>query len=121
MSDCRRGCRRASHYWISSLLALGLAILAGCQMAPQGSAPPGINSQETSISDAERKDRSERIRDYFREQQKRRNVVATTVTRSGQTIDWIRADAQVDGGKLASPPMDKPAEDPTLVLNNPYF
>jgi hypothetical protein len=59
------------------------------------------------ISDAELQTRRLRIRTYFKEKQERFEVVATTVTESGQTIDWIRPESQVPGGVLATAP-DKP-------------
>ena len=104
-TDCNRERRlHAGFGWQPALLSLVLCFIAGCQTTPTG--PPGYetDSDQTSISDFERKERSDRIRAYFQEQAKRRDVVATTVTRSGETIDWIRPESQVEGGRLAPPP-----------------
>lgn len=83
---------------------LGMVLLiAGCSL--HGSKPGGgEGGEEISISDAEWAARSDRIRAYFAEKLKQRNIVATTVTRSGQTIDWIRPESQVSSGRLALPP-----------------
>ncbi len=44
------------------------------------------------------------LRDYLAERRGRLNIVATTVTESGQVIDWIPRDSQVANGRVASPP-----------------
>lgn len=51
----------------------------------------------------------------------RPDVVATTKTKSGQTIDWIRPESQVPGGKLATPPSEDIDEiiQPKSDLDNP--
>jgi hypothetical protein len=41
---------------------------------------------------------------YFEARQSRLHVVRTTRTPSGQTLDWINAESQVLGGRLATPP-----------------
>jgi hypothetical protein len=101
------------------LLATSL-LISGCAVH---SATPGDRSgkEEESIGAAERTVRSDRIRGYFAEKLKRRQVVATTVTRSGQTIDWIRPETQVPGGRLALPPaIETRIADPG-VYRNPFL
>jgi len=46
------------------------------------------------------------IVEYFRRRQAKLapSVVATTRTASGQTLDWVPAESQVAGGRIASPP-----------------
>src|SRR5262249_55959572 len=41
---------------------------------------------------------------YFEQRRKRLQVVATTQTRCGQIIDWIRRDSQHPSGTIATPP-----------------
>jgi hypothetical protein len=41
---------------------------------------------------------------YFEARQRRLNVVRTTQTPSGQTLDWINVASQVFGGRIATPP-----------------
>ena len=90
-------------------LAFGIpGLLAGCVSTPVGTSTDG-DSQATSISAAERATRSERIRAYFAEKAKRSDVVATTRTPSGQTLDWIRPESQVEGGRIAEPPVQEHA------------
>ena len=103
------------------LLSLVLCLVAGCQAVPAGQTQPGYDSDETSLSDAERKERSDRIRDYFQEQLKRRGIVATTLTRSGQTIDWIRRESQVEGGRLALSPSADVRLSAPYESRNPYL
>jgi len=57
-------------------------------------------------------ERADRIRAYFKERQARLQVVATTETRSGQILDWIKRESQVEGGELSEPPLDKDDEVP---------
>ncbi len=102
-------CSKRARAWLKcSVLPLLLCLVAGCETVPTG---PTV---ETSISDAERKERSDRIRDYFQERLKARGIVATTVTRSGQTIDWIRIESQVEGGRIAAAPT------PEVRTSSPY-
>ena len=76
---------------------------------------------ETTLSTTERNIRGERIRTYFTDKLKRRQVVASTMTSSGQKIDWIRPESQVPGGRLATPPEREPeAKDPG-TFKNPFF
>jgi hypothetical protein len=101
------------------LLVVTLSLVAGCRSTKviDGSQP----KEELSISAAERKERSDRIRTYFVEKLKRRQVVATTRTRSGQTIDWIRPETQVAGGRLAiAPAIETSAKDPG-EFRNPFL
>jgi hypothetical protein len=102
------------------LFVCAMSILAGCQV-PVERTLSGADSQELSITNAERQQRSDRIRAYFEEQLKRREIVATTTTRSGQTIDWIRRESQVEGGRIATPPnLDVRASAPGQS-RNPYL
>jgi hypothetical protein len=46
------------------------------------------------------------ITDYFERRHARLNVVATTTTPRGQTLDWIPIESQVESGTIAEPPPD---------------
>jgi hypothetical protein len=76
--------------------------------APQQ--PPSPTKPPETISDAELRDRQDRIRKYFEERHQRRKIVATTVTDSGQIIDWIRPESQTPDGVIAESPAFKPEE-----------
>jgi hypothetical protein len=92
----------------ATLVLLVGGLFAGCASTAAGSG--SADTQETRpISAAEREARSERIRAYFAAKAKRFDVVATSVTPSGQTLDWIRPESQVDGGRLAKPPLNESA------------
>ena len=49
---------------------------------------------------------------FFEKQRESLDVVKTTQTRGGQTLDWIPVESQVEGGMIATPPPH--AEMPTL-------
>lgn len=51
----------------------------------------------------------EEWRAHFAARAARREVVATTKTPSGQTLDWVPIDSQVKRGKVATPPSDSSA------------
>jgi hypothetical protein len=44
---------------------------------------------------------------WFQERRARLEIVTTTQTPKGQTLDWIPIESQVPGGKIASPPPPK--------------
>lgn len=106
---------------ILCLLLVTSGLIAGCEKS-LGQYGTKQGYEEKSISAVEREARSIRIRGYFEEKLKRRQIVATTVTRSGQTIDWIRPETQVSDGRLALPPANETAriEDPG-VYRNPFL
>jgi hypothetical protein len=92
---------RSSIAFLIALVSVSLA-LSGCSIL-RGGGGKGDDERPT-ISAAELKIRQERIRAYFGAKRKKREILATTVTESGQILDWIRPESQVDGGKLAKPP-----------------
>src|SRR5262245_11399749 len=55
--------------------------------------------------------------EYFERRRERLRVVATTVTPSGQTLDWIPIESQMPGGKIASLP-PPPTEPPELDVTS---
>jgi len=77
-----------------TVLAVFAPLLAGCILWPGGQ------------GDRELEKRRNRIRKYFEERQSQRDIVATTVTESGQTIDWIRPESQTSSGIIEDPPDD---------------
>jgi hypothetical protein len=102
---------------MATVLAIFLLGLPGCTKSK-------IPVSE-ELSSAEYDKRRLRIIEFFsqRREQMRPNVVATTKTKSGQTIDWIRPESQVPGGKLATPPSEDFDEvtQPKSDLDNPYL
>jgi hypothetical protein len=48
--------------------------------------------------------RIEEIHQYLRDRYARREVVARTVTRSGQELDWVPIESQTADGQVATPP-----------------
>ena len=56
------------------------------------------------ISKPDYKTIKEEIQDYFADCARRRQVVATTRTPSGQTLDWVPIESQIKRGKIAEPP-----------------
>ena len=52
------------------------------------------------LSSAEYEKRRSQILDFFSIRQTRSEIIATTKTRSGQIIDWIKPESQVAGGKF---------------------
>lgn len=86
---------------------------------PEGAAQtPG---REAPPTEADLRVRRDLIRSHFDERTKRRQVVATTVTKSGQTIDWIRAESQVPSGRLAVPPDVAPSPKDPGKPANPFL
>jgi hypothetical protein len=47
---------------------------------------------------------SAELAEYFQARRQRLDVLATTTTPSGQTIDWIRRESQTPDGEIAEPP-----------------
>ena len=88
----------------------------------QGCTKPSMKEPKV-LSRAEYERRRMRIIDFFAKRQMRYDIVATTRTKSGQIIDWIRPESQVPGGKVATPPSEKSTEieKPESVLDNPYL
>ncbi|MGH8082817.1 MAG: neprosin family prolyl endopeptidase [Lysobacter sp.] len=58
------------------------------------------------MSAVEYEQRKTRIVQFFEKQRAGYQAVATTRTKSGQTIDWIRPQSQVADGVIATPPSD---------------
>jgi hypothetical protein len=101
---------------IKGFILVGLVIgIAGCTVMG--------NTDSGKISNAEYQVRRDRIIDYFNKRQKRYEVVATTTTRSGQIIDWIKPETQVPGGRLATPPTEGAMEvrKAKTTRDNPYL
>ena len=86
---------------------MGFAIIISSMIAntPFTEAQPAANPE---LSQAELKNRRDRIRRFFHDRLQRHDVVATTVTPSGQKIDWIRPESQTADGRLATPPDQPP-------------
>jgi hypothetical protein len=61
--------------------------------------------------DREAAERLAEIRQYFEDLYARRNVIARTMTTSGQELDWVPAESQA-AGALAEPPELDPTEPP---------
>ena len=83
------------------LLMLSAAFISGCASTEQ---PP---ETPVPITEEELQERRERIRQYFEEKQSQRDIVATTVTESGQIIDWIYPESQTTDGVISQPPEEE--------------
>lgn len=81
-----------------SALLIGLAVF--------GLMVIGCISWPPYQDDKELRERRDRIRKYFEERKQRREIVATTTTESGQTIDWIWPESQTSDGLIESAPDD---------------
>jgi hypothetical protein len=95
-----------------SLLAGACAALVNCTDGPQ--TPPVAQALSNAVSNrpspGEIEARKARIRAYFAAKASEVPKVATTVTRKGQTLDWILPESQLPAGtKLAAPPGLPPA------------
>ncbi|MGH7791427.1 MAG: hypothetical protein ACREOB_03845, partial [Thermodesulfobacteriota bacterium] len=102
-------------YFIITVLTLFLLGIQGCTKST-------ITVTE-EISRAEYEKRRLQIIEFFSKRQTRYEVVATTKTKSGQIIDWIKPESQVPGGRIAAPPPEQFAEirKPISELENPYL
>ena len=71
----------------------------------------------------EYEERKNRIIEYFDKRVNRYEVVATTKTKSGQIIDWIKPQSQIPDGKLAKPPERQKVDVvlPSKAIDNPYL
>lgn len=97
------------------LLSAVLIFLNGCAL---------VDKEESGkISKDEYNARRVRITNYFDNLQKRYEVIATTTTKSGQIIDWIKPESQVPGGKIATPPTENAMKISRheTELENPYL
>ncbi len=100
--------------WTSST---GAAMAGGTMQMDAGwlewlswSGPARLYCIDGQLSEAEINTRRDRIRSHFAERLAQMGVVATTVTQSGQTIDWIWRDPQSSDGFIATPPGVVPPE-----------
>jgi len=86
-----------------ALLPCALASLATGQERPELNIGdlPGLLPEAAQPQDPAQR---EQLRAYLAGRRARLEIVATTVTDSGQVIDWIRPESQVPGGRLATPP-----------------
>jgi hypothetical protein len=88
---------------------------------------PGCLSSTTIVPEelntSEYEKRRQRIIEFFSKRQMGYDVVATTTTKSGQIIDWIKPESQVPDGKVATAPPEKSSEieKPKSALDNPYL
>ena len=109
--------------------AFALVALLGCANEPRISAGAGKESEiagkgpdsATTLSSYELEARRARILRYFEERRTRYQVVATTRTKTGQLIDWIKPESQVRGGRIATPPMELASSAPKGHVDNPYL
>lgn len=58
------------------------------------------------------------IVDYFERRRERLEIVATTTTPSGQTLDWVPIESQLPEGEILAPP-PQPLEPPDGVVASP--
>lgn len=72
-----------------------------------------------ALSQREYEIRRQRIIDFFEARRKRYDIVLTTRTASGQIIDWIRPEQQVQGGRVATSPSASEAPIPASKSDKP--
>lgn len=100
---------------ISILLPLMAAIILG--ESCKAREPSGVIRQEDPVPKADPIDprqctgASPEVRAYVEQQRARYKIVATTVTRRGEIIDWIDPRSQVPDGELGTPPPLDPRPD----------
>lgn len=104
----------------ASVLAFGVSAAASLCNVPIAAAQAG---PVPALSTVERSRREEMIRAHFAERQSKLAVLATTTTRAGQKLDWIRPETQLRGRKPAAPPPADPSpsgeESPSLAAQSP--
>ncbi|NGO14916.1 neprosin family prolyl endopeptidase [Streptomyces sp. HC44] len=61
---------------------------------------------EQQLTEAEAANQLDEIHQYLKDRYARRDVVTRTVTKGGVQLDWVPAESQAAGGKLAQPPGD---------------
>lgn len=86
-----------------------MALNVGRTEVSPGPRPPELQKYDYEMSVAERAARLEEIHQYLRDREDQLPVVATTTTPLGQELNWVEAESQVEGGKLAEmPSADEP-------------
>ena len=89
--------------WIGVLTILSGQLSCADEEQP-GPAVGHSRGPLSDISQAELARRQEMFRAWERERRQKLTIVATTVTRTGQTIDWIPIESQTPDGKVPTPP-----------------
>ncbi|MGO1070510.1 neprosin family prolyl endopeptidase [Lysobacter sp. CA199] len=74
--------------------------------ASSATGPSAQAAPDSQLSAVEYEQRKTRIVQFFENQRSGYRAVATTRTKSGQIIDWIRPESQVADGVIATPPSD---------------
>ena len=110
--------RRGIILRLAPVLALTVLVLSIMDGTPPAAAQPATNQDTEVLSEAQLQARRERIRQFFQDHMQERTIVATTVSPSGQTIDWIRPESQTADGTLAQPP-DRPVANPRAGTRMP--
>jgi Neprosin len=75
----------------------------------------------TTLGAEELEARRTRILRYFEQRRAHYQVVATTHTKSGQVIDWIKPESQLRRGAIAAPPKESLSHAPKEHVDNPYL
>ena len=71
---------------------------------PKSERGENVRPRGRKVKDATASKRNQKeIRDYFKTRLERLEVVKTTRTPSGQTLDWVAIGSQVARGKIADP------------------
>ena len=100
-----------------ALLATPVCIAQTAPSDPASNAAPA--TKPLSAEEYER--RKARIVGFFEKKRASVQVLATTRTKSGQVIDWIKPESQVDGGRLAAAPGDIKSDAPKDRIDNPFL
>ena len=78
------------------------------ERTPEQDTDDDYPDRELSPEDREKRAaaRTEEIREYFKNRQARRDVVAVTTTPLGQQLDWVSPESLTASGQVADPPDD---------------
>lgn len=104
--------------------ALLFALAAPASFAQTAAQDPPSKAPQNApkeLSPAEYERRKARIVEFVDKQRAKAGVVATTRTKSGQVVDWIKPESQVEGGRLAKAPGDSRPDGPKDRIDNPFL
>ncbi|UXI66178.1 neprosin family prolyl endopeptidase [Tahibacter amnicola] len=104
---------------VSALLLLLAAPISHAQAGSEKQEAPAVQDDELDPDEYQR--RKIRIVKFFEDQRARYEVVTSTVTKSGQILDWIKPESQTEGGAIASPPREMYPHPYAESVSNPYL
>lgn len=105
VSDCRLV--RFSRKTQAGAVFMAAGCACACSASDQDGGYKGSNTHSASQELQEGPSLAERrnmLKQYFAMRRSRLNIVATTLTADGQSLDWIDPSSQTPSGKVATPP-----------------